>query len=119
MAVRSEELTYQRDAIVYRFPTARRSLAARRAVRRRRAALASVGFVVVIAGLFASGPEGSAPAAPAGGPRAVTIHQGETLWDVASRYAPAGMDVRTYIDAVLERNELSSLPAAGTRIRLP
>lgn len=119
MAVRSEELIYQRDAVVYRFPSARRRRRAQIEVRRRRAALAAVGLVVVIAGLFASGPEGSAPAAPRTGRTAVVLHEGETLWDLAARHAPAGMDVRTYIDAILEQNELATLPEAGTRLRLP
>jgi hypothetical protein len=119
VAVRSEELSFQGDAVVYRFPAIRRRRQVRIAVLRRRMALGSVGLVLVIAGLFASGPEGSAPAAPADAPRAVTIHQGQTLWGVATRYAPAGMDVRDYIDAIVERNELTALPDVGTRIRLP
>ena len=118
MAVRSEELIYQRDAVIYRFPPVRRRAAARRAVLRRRAALASVGLVVVISGLFATGSEGTAPAAPSGR-RAVVLHEGQTLWDLAAKHAPAGMDVRTYIDALLERNDLSLIPGPGTRLRLP
>ncbi|HYI46090.1 MAG TPA: hypothetical protein VE174_11600 [Actinomycetota bacterium] len=118
MAVRSEELIYQRDAVVYRFPAVRRRRAARRAMLRRRAALASIGLVVVIAGLFATGTEGTAPAANKA-PRAVVLHEGETLWELAGRHAPAGMDVRSYIDAILERNGLTTLPEAGTRLRLP
>jgi Tfp pilus assembly protein FimV len=119
MAVRSEELIYQRDAVVYRFPAVARRRAAERAMLRRRAALASIGLLVVIAGLFATGSEGTAPAAGAKGPSAVVLHQGETLWDLAARHAPAGMDVRSYIDAILERNGLTTLPEPGTRLRLP
>ena len=119
MAVRSEELIYQSEAVVYRFPPVRRRLEARREVARRRLALGAIGVTVVVAGLFATGPSGIAPATSRSVPRSVTLHAGDTVWDVASRYAPPNMDVRGYIDAIVELNGLSGLPAPGTRLKLP
>jgi hypothetical protein len=77
--------------------------------------------VVVIAGmmLFAGGSGAVSSAGSAGAPRAITIHPGQTLWSVAGRYAPDGVDPRAYVDAVLALNHLSAPPAAGQRIRLP
>ena len=119
MAIRSEELTYQTEAVIYRFPPVRRRLEARRAVLRRRAALAAVGLIVVGAGLFATGPSGSSTAATNRAPRSVVLHEGDTVWEIADRYAPENMDVRGYIDAIVELNGLSGLPEPGTKLRLP
>ena len=118
MAIRSEELIYRRDAVVYRFPRASRRRS--REIARRRIALGCVALSVTVAGIFATGPGGTAPAASSqDAPRSVVVGQGDTLWDVAERYAPAHMDVRPYIDAILQKNGLSALPGEGTRIRLP
>ena len=119
MAVRSEELVYQREAIVYRFPPRKQRIEARRAVIRRRIALTAVGVVVVVTGLFATGPAGTAPATSRSVPHSVVLHSGDTVWDIAQRYAPPNMDVRGYIDAIVELNGLAGLPAPGTRIKLP
>ena len=119
MAVRSEELIYQTEAVVYRFPPVRHRLEARRAVARRRLALGAVGLTVVVAGLFATGPSGTAPATARSTPRSVVLHTGDTVWEVAERYAPPHMDVRSYIDAIVELNGLTGLPEAGTRLKLP
>jgi LysM domain len=123
MAVRSEELVYEVPAVVYEFPTARvRARAARRRrveIRRRRLALALVTTAVVLISLVATGPGGVAPASKSGAPEVVRIAPGDTLWDLATIYAPADADPRAYVDAILEINGLSGMPAAGTTIKLP
>ena len=126
MAVRSEELYLQRErpagrsrrttARVYKFPPVR---ARRAAVHRRRLALGTVAVLVVVAGLFATGPSGVAPAASQRVPRSVVLHEGDTVWEIADRYAPENMDVRTYIDAIVRLNGLDGLPPTGTKLRLP
>jgi Tfp pilus assembly protein FimV len=116
MALRIEELESQ-GARVYAFPTARVRARARARVRRRRAGGATVVIAVVAMTLMGTG---TAPASKSSAPRAVVVRAGETLWDVAERYAPAGLDPRAYVDAVVELNDLGGrMPAAGERIRLP
>ncbi len=118
MAVRREDLSWQGSAVVYRFPSVRARRLARIAVVRRRIALGAVALVVIGAGLFATGPEGVAPAAPRA-KEAVVVRAGDTLWDIAAQHAPAHMDVRTYLDAILELNQVGPVVDVGTRIRLP
>jgi hypothetical protein len=47
------------------------------------------------------------------------LRPGETLWDVAERFAPPGIDRRAYVDAVVELNGVEGSVAAGQRVRLP
>ena len=123
MAIRQEELCPAQEAVLYRFPPQRAALVrARRRrmeIRRRRAGLAGVLLVMTCAFLLATGPSGSAPASRTGAPRAVTVHAGDTLWGLAERYAPEGVDPRAYVDLLEEANELSGGLRAGMRIRLP
>jgi hypothetical protein len=62
---------------------------------------------------------GTAPASKPGTPHAVVVERGITLWDLAARYAPEGVDVRAWVDAVIALNDLGGPPAAGERVRLP
>jgi hypothetical protein len=120
MAARQEDLDARPEAVVYAFPVARvRRAAARERMlhRRRRAAIASVALVATF-GLLA-GPRATAPASRPGSPRAVTVRPGGTLWGLATRYAPEGMDPRAYLDAVVELNGLEGSLQDGARIRLP
>lgn len=118
MAIRVEELRVgQPSARIYRFPSQR---ARRRAmVVRRRITLGAVLVVAVIAFVFATGPAGVAPASESWAPRAVVVHSGQTLWDVADRYSRPGTDSRAYVQAILDLNHLDAPPAVGVRIRLP
>ena len=122
MAVRREDLSWQGSAqsaaVVYRFPPVRARRLARAEVFRRRLALGTIGLVVMGAGLFATGPGGVAPAAPKG-KQAVVVYAGDTLWDIASKHAPEHVDVRSYLDAILELNQIGPVVDIGTRIRLP
>lgn len=119
MAVRREELCERPGARVYVFPGAtqrRRVRRLRMRARRRRAALAAVAVAVVLMSLLGGG---SSVASRPGTPRAVTVTAGGTLWDLARRYAPAGVDRRAYVDAVIELNGLDGMPRAGEMLRLP
>jgi Tfp pilus assembly protein FimV len=123
MALRQEDLLVERDAEVVAFPTRRARISTARrnrmeARRRRTAAVATLlGLIVVF--MLATGPGGSAPASAPGAPRAVTVHHGETLWSLAETYAPPGMDLRVYVDAIEDLNGLEGALAAGQRIKLP
>jgi Tfp pilus assembly protein FimV len=118
VAVRMQDLDGGSDAVVYRFPApAARRRARRRAVLRRRAALASATFLVVAATLAGGGVAGTAPADRA--PRALAVRPGDTLWGIAGEYAPDGLDLREYVDALIELNGLEGALQAGARIRLP
>jgi Tfp pilus assembly protein FimV len=117
-------------ARIYRFPTeevrgrvraetrARIARKRRMLARRRRAGLAFVALSVVLLGVFGGGAQGSAPAAP-GSPRSVIVKPGQSVWDIAERFAPESVDVRAYVDAILERNGGDPAIPAGTRIALP
>jgi hypothetical protein len=117
MALRREELQTRGDATVYSFPTARVRARAKAQVRRRRAGLAVVALSVIAMTLMGGG---AAPASKSSAPRAVVVRPGQTLWDLADRYAPEGVDPRAYVDTVIQINHLEGgPPAAGERIRLP
>lgn len=128
MALRQEELEVVTApaAVIYRFPGERAEVAriragivSRRAARRRhRAGFAAVAFAVIGMTLLGGGSEAVAPAAPDGA-RTAVVQPGETLWDLAERHAPAGMDVRVYVNALEEANDIGPVLQAGARIRLP
>jgi hypothetical protein len=88
-------------------------------VRRRRAALALVALATVIVTLLGGGPDGSSVASAPGAPKAVVVQSGQTLWDIAEAHAPATVDPRAYVDAIIELNGLGSTLGAGVKIRLP
>jgi hypothetical protein len=127
MAVRSEELGRHegfpaRPGRVVAFPTDRvraRAAASRRAEVRRRRVAAIFLPLLVVALIVATGPGGTSVASRSGAPASVVLEAGETVWDLAERYAPESVDSRAYVDAVLELNDISGAPAAGERIRLP
>ncbi len=118
MAVRLEELGAPPTARIYRFPTPEVAPEPR---------LTPFGRValgvatVVVAGmlLFAGGPSSVSSASVSGAPAHVVVQPGETLWDVAGRYAPRGVDPRAYVDSVIALNHLDGMPQAGMRLRLP
>ena len=128
MALRREDLEVGSapTATIYRFPVERpevarirRGIASRRAARRRhRAGLAAVVIAVVGMTLMGGGGEATAPAAPSQRQFAV-VQPGETLWDIAERHAPDGMDVRVYVETVAEINDIGPVLQAGARLRLP
>ena len=121
MALRQEDLKAS-SAEILAFPT---EVVRRRAARdmrvtflRRRVAVASAA-VVLAAGLgltVGSSPE-PVSAAP-GAPKAVRIQPGDTIWGLASTYAPDA-DPRAFVDEVMRLNNLEGAPQVGTKIRLP
>jgi LysM domain len=88
----------------------RRSIARRRLV-----SIIAAGSVAVGTMLIGS----SAPASRVGAPRAIVVRDGDTLWEIAGRYAPDGVDVRAYIDALVVLNDLGPTLQEGDRLRLP
>ena len=117
MAARSEDLYLRPTARVYAFPPVR---AHRAAIRRRRLALGATAVIVVIAGLFATGPSGSVTAGPSSDRSRVVVRSGQTVWDIASRHAPSDMDPRAYLDAILAHNGVTvGEIQPGTKLRLP
>ena len=127
MALRQEELEVPtRSAVVYRFPSERveaaqirKGIVRRRAARRRKRAGLTVLLVAVMAlTILGGGGEATAPAGPRS-TESVVIQPGETLWDIAEEHAPEGMDLRVYVTALTEANDIDLVVAAGTRLRLP
>lgn len=126
MAMVREELVDGPGAVVLTFPTPNRPLgrprqvsARRRAVARRRLVVGVMVLLLTAALVLATGPGGVAPASRSGAPATVTVGAGETVWDLAERYAPEGIDRRAYVDAILELNGLRGAPLAGERLKLP
>lgn len=118
MAIRQEELLV-REAAVYRFPEApyRARAARRRAMRRRRATVGVAVIAVALASLSAVGRGDGATAAPT--PASVKVQAGDTLWGLAARHAPAEADIRAYVRAVIELNDLEGPLHPGMRLRVP
>jgi Tfp pilus assembly protein FimV len=111
-----------KDALVYAFPAvAVRRHARREAMlaRRRRSALVALSAIVLAAGLKGASvarPEHlSRPEAPA----TVTVRPGDTVWDLAGRFAAPGTDSRAYVDAVIRLNRTDGKLLPGTRLQLP
>ncbi|HVL64283.1 MAG TPA: hypothetical protein VM573_03830 [Actinomycetota bacterium] len=118
MALRIEDLE-TRGATVVAFPTGRvrsRVRYERMIARRRRAGAVSLALAVGLAAFLTGG---TSVASREGAPKAIVLQPGDTVWGVAERYAPPGMDPRAYVDRVLELNGLEAPPAAGLRLRLP
>ena len=127
MAIRQDELQVRtQEAAVLRFPVERseaaeirRGIARRRAARRRhRAGLGAVAVAVVAMTLLGGGQEAVAPAANQT-KRVAVVQPGDTLWALAERHAPEGMDPRVYVDFLVRANDVGAVLQAGTKIRLP
>lgn len=123
MALRREDLLTAPDAVVVDFPV--RIAAARRRRAQRtylvRRMMVAVLATALIAGIFslASAPGGSEVASRPGAPSSVVVEPGDTLFDLAVRYAPAGADRNAYVDEIMALNHVSGVAAPGTSLRLP
>lgn len=66
--------------------------------------------------LFAGSPAGSADDKTT----TVVVKSGDTLWGLAKIHAPGGVDIRRYLDELLEKNGLTSvLIYPGQELILP
>jgi hypothetical protein len=126
VAIRQDELFETGEAQVVAFPTARvRARASRQArharmmARRRRTVGAVTVASILFAGIFATGPAGSSSASPNRATHRIVVHQGDTLWSLAERFAPSGTDPRAYVDEIVALNGLDGGLIEGARIRLP
>ena len=109
------------DARVYDFPV-RRSLdrsPRRGVVVRRRVVLALSALILALAFVLTVGRSSGVPASAPGAPEVVVVRNGDTLWDVAGRYAAEGVDPRAYVDAIVATNHLDQPLRPGTALRLP
>ena len=127
MALRQEDLElHASEAVVYRFPTERAETASiragirrRQAARRRhRAGLAAVALAVVGLTIFGGGQEAIAPAAQQTKQTAI-VQPGDTLWDIAERHAPQGMDPQVYVDFLVRANDIGAVLQPGMKLHLP
>ncbi len=127
MAVRRADLEEQNgEAVILRFPDraggARRRRFARRRLAVGLAVLTTLMLTARLAGAVVDDGWGLAPPVSvrgelAGG-RVAVVRPGETLWDLAHRYAP-GDDPRAVVDELAAVNRLDGPLQAGTRIRIP
>ncbi len=122
MAVRREDLNLTTGSVVVRFPVERARGRRRRLemqVRRRRL-VAAIGALAVAVLVTWGGDSPQLPTASrTRAPSAVVVEPGQTLWDLASRYAPSDADPRAYIQELESLNHLDGSLQAGERIILP
>ena len=113
-----------RDALILSFPE--RSIAERRRrYARRRLGVGTMVTVFVVltahlADAVAGGDRAPAPQSREGrSGRVAVVVPGQTLWDIAARYAPE-QDPRAVVERLLDLNGLRGRALqAGTRIRIP
>jgi Tfp pilus assembly protein FimV len=86
------------------------------------AAFSAGAIVQANARLVVKGPDASGvPAVPAAPSRtAITVEQGDTLWDIAQANAPKGTDVRAYLEQIKRLNHLTGATLqVGRQLLLP
>jgi hypothetical protein len=89
--------------------------------RRRRLAVLSV-ITLLVLGAWAVAGLATAPPSYLDAPatRTVVVGEGDTLWWIAARHAPAGEDLRGYIDEVRSLNGVEARALVpGSVLRLP
>ncbi|UPK76713.1 LysM peptidoglycan-binding domain-containing protein [Nocardioidaceae bacterium SCSIO 66511] len=91
-----------------------------RLTRRGRVVVVVTALLVVLGGLVAFGPSVVATKDAAPEPVTVTVHPGETLWEIAGRVNPDG-DVRSTVDDLSELNGITDAGALrmGTELKVP
>ncbi|MPZ92120.1 MAG: LysM peptidoglycan-binding domain-containing protein [Actinobacteria bacterium] len=122
MAVRQDELQVQTPGRVLRFPAERAAARLRRQrliEGRRRLAILVAALAVVVGVILGGGSGGTAVASKPGAPRAVVLRPGDTLWSIATEFAPDGVDPRSYVHALEQLNGLEGAPRAGMQLTLP
>lgn len=123
MALRKEDLYEAPEAVVLDFPV---RIARARAARARRARLErKLASWTVALGLSAAVITGTAlagsptVASRTAAPQTVVVEAGETLFDIASRYAAEGSDLEAYAAEMAELNGVQGVAPPGTELRLP
>lgn len=101
----------------YAVSPSRRARARRRRAARLTMTVLTSCFLLVL--FWGGGLSGRSAASRDHAPRRITVKAGDTLWNVAERFAPEGVDPRAYVDALVSTNELRGSLYAGQRIRLP
>jgi hypothetical protein len=122
MAVRQDELQVQTPGRVLRFPAERAAARLRRQrliEGRRRLTILVAALAVVVGVILGGGSGGTAVASKPGAPRAVVLQPGDTLWSIATEFAPDGIDPRSYVHALEQLNGLEGAPRAGMQLTLP
>ncbi|MGH2774860.1 MAG: hypothetical protein ACRDJT_05435 [Actinomycetota bacterium] len=122
MAVRQQELQVHTPGRVLRFPTERASARLRhqRLIEGRRRLAALIAALAVVLGVILGGGTGGiAVASKPGAPRTVVLQRGDTLWSVATEFAPDGTDPRAYVHALEEINGIEGAARAGAQLSLP
>ena len=123
MAVRREDLPAAPGAVVVDFPVRIARDRARRA--RRTMVLRRVAAIGLALGLTGGVIVSSAVGQPAkvlsrpGAPETVVAQPGETLWDLAERYAADGSDAHAWVDEVAALNGVQGVVPPGTELELP
>ena len=88
-------------------------------LRRRIAAVLVIGVVaLVVSGLWAMRSEASSDTGPL--EATVVVAPGETVWEIANEYVPAGAHPQAYVARVLRYNNVDAASVQpGTVLRLP
>ena len=98
---------------------AARRPASARLTRRGRIAVVLLALMLLVVAGFVLGRVSSQAAGPAKPVPTVTVHAGETLWDIAARVAPHA-DRRALVEQIEALNGLSTgRVVAGQQLRLP
>jgi hypothetical protein len=121
MAVRREDLK-QTPGRVIRFPAERAAARLRRQrliEGRRRLAMLTAGITLLVGVILGPDFGGTAVASKPGSPRTVVLQAGDSLWSVATEYAPDGVDPRAYVQTLEELNGLHGAARAGMQLTLP
>lgn len=62
----------------------------------------------------------AAVAGPARGEITIVVRRGDTLWDIAHRFGPAGADVRDVVGRIMRANGLATaMLRPGMELRIP
>jgi hypothetical protein len=90
-------------------------------LRRALALLAAIGLVIAMVGAAGAIRSVTAPAEPTARTNlTVVIAPGQTLWDIAARYAPADRDVTGFAAEIAELNDVDALSVQpGTPLVVP
>jgi hypothetical protein len=122
MAIRQEQLSHDDEAVLLRFARAPVRSRPRRAgmlARRRLTFSVALCLLALLTWALFLSPGGPPTTSRSGAPSVVVLSSGETLWDLAERFAAPGGDPRAYVDALAELNHGPDRAQPGARIRLP